>query len=180
MNLKSVVSYPCDDGTYTLEWKTATEENVSEFVIERSVNGTDFTQLGKVTAVGNSTTPQYYTYRDETAQAGRYYYRLRIVETDGKETFSRIEVSTCLKGVFDIVDVFPNPTDDELVILFETVNTDKVNFKLTDVLGRTIMEEDITPEIGLNTKVIDLSELASAVYFVVMDDGKAVRKVVRK
>ena len=79
-----------------------------------------------------------------------------------------------------IVDVFPNPTNDELTILFETANSDNINFKLTDVLGRTIMEENIRPDIGLNTKVIDLSQLASAVYFVVMDDGRAVRKVLRK
>ncbi len=170
----------CDDGQYVLEWKTATEENVLEFVVERSTNGVDFIELGKVIAVGNSTTPQTYTYRDETAQVGSYYYRLRIVEGDGKETLSRVETAACLKGVFDIVDVFPNPTDDELTILFETINTDDINFKLTDVLGRTIMEENITPAIGLNTKVIDLSDLASAVYFVVMDDGRAVRKVVRK
>jgi len=79
-----------------------------------------------------------------------------------------------------IVDIFPNPTNDELTILFETVHSDDINFKLTDVLGRTIIEENITPNIGLNTKVIDLSQLASAVYFVVMDDGRAVRKVIRR
>ena len=79
-----------------------------------------------------------------------------------------------------IVDVFPNPTNDELTILFETINSDDINFKLTDILGRTIMEENITPNIGLNTKVIDLSQLTAAVYFVVMDNGRAVRKVVRE
>ncbi len=79
-----------------------------------------------------------------------------------------------------IVDIFPNPTNDELTILFETINSDDINFKLTDVLGRTIMEENIRPDIGLNTKVIDLSQLTSAVYFVVMDDGRAVRKVLRE
>ncbi len=170
----------CDNNNYLLTWKTATESGVSEFIVERSIDGFNFVTVGKVAAVGNSDTPQSYQFRDNVIQTGRYYYRLRILEFDGTETFSPLEVAECLKGTFGILDVFPNPTDSELSMIFEATNTDVLNLKLTDVLGRTMFEENITPQIGLNTKVMDMTALPAAVYFIVIDDGRAVHKVVRK
>ena len=43
---------------------------------------------------------------------------------------------------------------------------------IADVLGRIVHEEVLSPELGLNTKKLDLSDLSPTVYVVFMDDGK--------
>ncbi len=172
----------CAGGDYALAWTTNTESNISHFVIERSVDATNYTRIGEVQAVGNSNTVQYYTFTDQTSLLARYYYRLRIVELDGLETFSGVVVAECLNGEFGVVDVYPNPTDSEVIITYEMTDRKDVVFRLVDVLGRTLHEEVLAPEIGVNTKVIDMAHLPSAMYFIILDDGKlqSTKKVVRK
>jgi len=176
----SFFSAHCIDNQYILKWETATESDVLEFVVERSTDGINFSDLGQVTAAGNSDVAQSYQFTDETVQTGSYYYRLRIVESDGTFSYSPVEVAECLGAKFASFDIFPNPTDAQLNIIFESNDNKIMNFKLTDVLGRTIIDENITPQIGLNNKIIDMTDLSSAVYFVIVNDGMVVKKVVRK
>jgi len=171
----------CENEEYTLTWQTVSESDVSHFVIERSINATNFAEIGKVEAVGNSTTTQTYTYTD-TGISRQYYYRLRVMEFSGKETLSRVEAVACLTGGFGVLDVYPNPTDDEVAITFEVMNREHVQIKLVDVLGRVVAEKTMSPDFGLNRTVIDMSNLASAMYFIVLDDGtqQSIEKVVKK
>jgi len=173
----------CENDEYILTWTTNTESDVSHFVIERSANGINYTQVGEVAAAGNSNTTQTYGFKDATGITRQYYYRIRVVEFSGLETVSRVEVVSCLSGGFGVLDVYPNPTQDEVAITFEVSDRDKVNIKLVDVLGRTVTQEIlITPDIGLNRTVIDMSSLPSAMYFIVLDDGtqQSIEKVVKK
>ena len=75
-----------------LRWATATEENNREFVVQRSLNGREFTAIGTVAGRGNTTTPQAYTFTDIElpTRQGLLYYRLRQVDTDGTATFSPV------------------------------------------------------------------------------------------
>ncbi len=172
----------CQDGEYTLIWTTASESNVSHFLVERSIDGANYTSVGEVAATGNSTTTQTYGFKDATGISRQYYYRIRAIEFSGTETVSRVEVVACLSGGFGVLDVYPNPTQDEVAITYEVNDRDRVQLKLVDVLGRTMSEETLTPDIGLNRTVINMSNLASAVYFIVLDDGtqQSIEKVVKK
>lgn len=77
------------DGTVNiLEWHTTSEVNTREFIIETSVDGKDFRLSIWVTPKGAPNTPTYYRYTDTTASA-QTYYRLRMVDADGKEQVSR-------------------------------------------------------------------------------------------
>lgn len=168
-------------GSVKLTWITATEVDVDYIEIERSfrpLNG--FISLGKVEAVGgfDQTT---YTFMDERAISSAYY-RLKIVDLDGTFEYSSLRNVECLKGTFGITEVFPNPTKDELTVSFETSDRTPIDFRLTDVLGRVLMQETITPELGINRKEINLRGLSSAMYFVIMNNGtsKVTEKVIKK
>lgn len=79
-----------------LRWATATEENNREFVVQRSLNGREFTAIGRVAGHGSTTTPQAYTFTDKELPASRnlLYYRLRQVDTDGTATYSPVRTVT--------------------------------------------------------------------------------------
>lgn len=76
-----------------LEWSTASEQNNDYFIIERSVDGYNWTKIDKIEAAGNSTVQLNYTTIDNSAPKTIIYYRLSQVDFDGQyETFDPISV----------------------------------------------------------------------------------------
>lgn len=69
-----------------LEWWTATEKNNDHFTVEHSVDGVNFTFVGFVDAVGNSTTVQDYTLEHRDYHSGINYYRLQQTDIDGQKS----------------------------------------------------------------------------------------------
>lgn len=181
LNLTSFEGACLEEGGIKLNWTTESEENVDKFIIERSLTGTgDFVQLGAVAALGNQGTNSY-TFLDPRTST-KAYYRLIIVDLDGSTETTTLVLVECTNGGFGITAIHPNPTKDRITITFETGDRSPINFKLIDVLGRVLMEEAIVPELGINTKEVDFNFLASAVYFVVLENDKKqlVEKVIKR
>lgn len=77
-----------------INWATAMEVNNDYFIIERSFDGVNFSQLGIVPGSGNSTGITSYSYTDKNAMlnAGQYvYYRIKQVDYNGDFSYSEIE-----------------------------------------------------------------------------------------
>jgi hypothetical protein len=75
------VSYPKYN---VLQWSTASEINSSHYIIERSLDGINWLQVGKVNASGNSTSVLDYSYVDLFTDYTINYYRLTQFDYDGK------------------------------------------------------------------------------------------------
>ena len=91
-----------------LNWKTQQESNTDFFAIEKSTDGAVFTEIGRVQAAGNASTPRSYSYADNSSLKGIAYYRVRIVDLDGKVGFTPVKaVRATANGVK--VGIYPNP-----------------------------------------------------------------------
>jgi hypothetical protein len=80
-----------------LKWATTSEKNVSHFVIEKSTDGKNYSQVGIVFAYGNTSETMNYPFIDKNinaGQAGTIYYRLRSVDNDGKNKLSEVATIT--------------------------------------------------------------------------------------
>lgn len=78
------------DGTGNmLQWQTTSEAKVREFIIERSADGETFELFAWVTPKGALNVATFYGYTDSTATTTETFYRLRMVDADGKEQVSR-------------------------------------------------------------------------------------------
>lgn len=97
-----------DQKVVDLTWVSANEENLAHYDLQRSAEGERFVSLTELPAVGNSTVNQSYDYVDEAPLRGRSFYRLRMVDVDGTESFSEVR-SVLFQGLADQVSVFPNP-----------------------------------------------------------------------
>jgi glucose/arabinose dehydrogenase len=73
------------NGLIGLIWETKNEVNVQQYEIEYSTNGTNFSQVGVVTAKNS----QIYQFRHAPA-GNKLYYRLKILDIDGKFEYSKI------------------------------------------------------------------------------------------
>jgi len=72
-----------------LSWTTSNEINNSYFIVFRSKDGVNFTEIGRVNAAGISTGSTY-TLNDANPGSGINYYRLRQVDRSGSYKVSGI------------------------------------------------------------------------------------------
>jgi hypothetical protein len=68
-----------------LNWSTASEENNSHFVVERSVDSENFMAIGQlVNGAGNATSINAYSSFDLNVPVGALYYRIKQIDFDGQ------------------------------------------------------------------------------------------------
>ncbi|WP_198034392.1 DUF7948 domain-containing protein [Dyadobacter tibetensis] len=95
-----------------LEWSTADETRADRFEILRSANGKRWESLGLVQAAGNSAVTQYYSFADLQPLQGGNIYRLKMIDQDGSQAYSRM-VQVQMDAAFEI-SIYPNPVREFL------------------------------------------------------------------
>lgn len=155
-----------------LNWATATERNTALFIVERSKNGvSNWTAVAEEKAKGNSNALVNYTTTDNNPlQVG--YYRLKMVDFDGKTQYSNIVTLIREGGKFGISALYPVPTDKTATLEFETTQDQNVVVTMTDVTGRMVSQQNITAQKGLNTFTINAANLPQGVYILSLTDGR--------
>ena len=80
------------------------------------------------------------------------------------------------------MDIYPNPTSQEITIVATFTKNEKIKILITDMLGKTIISLKESIASGKYSKKIDMKGLSGGVYFVTLstDEGLAVRNVVKK
>jgi hypothetical protein len=160
--------------TSRLSWSTSREINTSRFVIERSVDGSRYSDIGSVAAAGNSTGTLDYVFSDMTPQRGFNYYRLKMVNADGSYRHSATKVlGYDTKEEFVI---FPNPAKGNVTLsLGEHVNNARIS--ITNGKGQVVQREVIQRSSAMQ---LDVSRLPAGTYYVELqnDRSKKVQKLV--
>lgn len=153
-----------------LNWETQTENELSHFVVERSENGLDFTEIATVDASGTSSTLLAYKYTDNQPLKGTSYYRLRIVKSSGAHTFSNIVIIEFGGTLMSMFYMYPNPIQSgELKVeVTNLVPDEQATFMLSDLAGKKLMVQGIQVEGDgtLNLTAIVPEELRGGMYLV--------------
>ncbi|HOJ19150.1 MAG TPA: T9SS type A sorting domain-containing protein [Ignavibacteriaceae bacterium] len=152
-----------------LRWKTESEVNSYLFEIQKSVQNSEWEKAGEVAASGNSNSPREYTFTDENVLAGKYQYRLRIVDNDGSEKYSNIlEVNTGMPVRFNLSQNYPNPFNPGTTISYQIPEKSFVTLSIFDILGnevKNLMNEE--KEAGYHTLNFNAAEknFSTGTYF---------------
>ena len=155
-----------------LQWQTASEHNLSGFIIERSADGNNFSPIGNVAAKGNSNIKINYSTPDQQPLQGNNFYRLKIMDADGKFTYSKIVVVNINDQLFTL-NIFPNPAS---AILFVTASgeNEKAIFRIVDVSGRKLHEEKVI--LNRNSSfTIDINTLPKGTYILQLNTKEKIQ-----
>jgi PKD repeat protein len=147
-----------ENETGLLKWSASSEINSSHFVIEHSRNGITYSALATVRAAGNSSSQTDYSYKHSQPSKGFNYYRLKIVDKDGKFEYSPVR-----RLQFDKVDamtVSPNPAINRVYI---NITEPGGILRLISSTGKVMKEIEM---VGNNAD-IDIAALAQGVYFII-------------
>jgi hypothetical protein len=157
------------NGITTLKWKTLTETNTDHFEIQRGFSGSDFNEIGNVMAAGNSS----YIFEDRSPQPGINFYRLKIIDADGKSEYSKI-VSIRTGDAQRSITVYPNPVTDKTIILqLNNLHRGIFKIELYNSIGQAVYKNNIVYSGGSLTETIKLPEsIAEGLYHLHVYSGE--------
>ncbi|MEO6819388.1 MAG: peptidoglycan DD-metalloendopeptidase family protein [Ginsengibacter sp.] len=140
----------------SLNWQTTNEANTSHFEIEHGTSADNFQMIGKVATTGNGLNGNNnYSLNDYNPAPGINFYRLKMVDKDGKFTYSKIEKVNVVK--INTVRIFPNPATN-IVTLQGVSNYSRV--RISSLQGSELMSKSFEgDELKLN-----ISQLPAGVY----------------
>ncbi len=167
-----------------LNWVTTNEINVNHFVVERSLDGTHFTNTGMVFSAGNSSQRVNYSFPDGiiSVQANMIYYRLCTVDIDGRMQYSDVRIIRLTKQSNNDLSIFtyPNPVASELRITIPTSWQNKqVSYEIFNVRGQ--LSKRIVEKASSQTEAVNVSNLTDGMYVVkVSCEGQSViQKIIK-
>ncbi|MFN3918360.1 MAG: T9SS type A sorting domain-containing protein [Flavobacteriales bacterium] len=152
-----------------LSWITASEQNNDFFIIERSTDGIEFREIGKVKGAGSSSSVRLYNYTDRIPKAGTNYYRLVQTDFDGTTTRSKIIVlENKIAHHFEVLSAYPNPANELFTIELSAAGASAITVQVREMSGRNIMELAHTISDGANRIEIPVNQLAKGMYIVTL------------
>ncbi|MBX7140573.1 MAG: T9SS type A sorting domain-containing protein [Chitinophagales bacterium] len=176
---------PVNDDAY-LNWNTSSELNIDYFAVERSLDGNVFSQVGIVDAAGFSVMPNDYAFIDPGVRelnAGKIYYRLRMVHSDGSFEYSAVRWISLDESSHQTVLAYPNPFFDELSLMWYAGGSGTGLIQVSDFSGKMVLEKEIPYTEGNNFLMLDqLASFPDGVYILQLNTGRSSRtlKVVKQ
>lgn len=159
----------CDGKDVVLKWTTASENDNAFFTIEKSSDGQAWVEIGRVEAVGNSSTTTEYSFVDANA-GGLAYYRLSQTDiSDRRETFQTVAAG-CEANSTEIV----NAWDDGQVLNLMVSSTELGIYDLTmsDAQGKVMVTRgSVAINQGFTPLVIGKEGIASGAYMVTLQNA---------
>lgn len=122
-----------------LYWSVNQTSDVAFFEIEKSVDGSNFTLIGRMDASAGAGVFSYQTIDYQPAK-GISYYRLRQVDQDGKSNYSIIR-SIMLDALPDTWAVSPNPVASGSTLTVRTAYEGLYRFRLFDFSGKLVLDQ---------------------------------------
>jgi hypothetical protein len=146
-----------------LNWEVSAGSNPYHFEIEQSTNGIEFKSIEIIKA---STATKYSTVDASNKEEGYYYYRLKMIDKDGKITFSNTRKIYIGTNKFSIEEVYPQPVKSgSLNVKLNATKTGDMKYSITDVAGKVIVNAGTLVKKGNNNLTINISNLKSGTYY---------------
>ena len=157
-----------------LAWKTDIEVNSSHFEVERSADGKDWGSIGSVQASGNASVAQNYSFSDAAPLDGSNYYRLKMVDIDGRFEYSGIKSVTVTNSVLNVVTA-PNPATSFINISVNQPGREPYRLRLINRAGQVVFDQKYA---AANNRIqLSLSNYTDGSYFVEVTNSNGLRKI---
>jgi trimeric autotransporter adhesin len=146
-----------------LNWKVNCTSVSVSFEIERSSNGRNFTSIGALNATqARCLTP--FDFADSKPLSGVNYYRIKIIDVDGKVNYTNIVAINNKKSGIELIGIQPTLVNSEAVLYIAAAKAGKLQIAVTDNVGRQVQTRTITVVEGDNKVSLNFGNLAAGVY----------------
>jgi type IX secretion system substrate protein len=155
-------------GSVNLYWHIENEIGFSYFEIEFSTDGINFSPIGSVNYLNN--VPDYH-FIHESPQPGKNFYRLRLVDMDGKYTYSNILPVNIGSNENELL-IYPNPVSNYISLQLHSDSRQLITVVIFDNVGQRLIYKNILAEKGDNYIFLpDVKNLPSGIYLIKVNTG---------
>ncbi len=150
---------------HLLNWKvTCNNTSKATMTLERSADGRNYSGINTIVADA-ARCNQPFNYSDANPLKGMNYYRLKMLDDNGKVTYSSIVALLNAAKGFEIVSIAPNPVvGDQLNLNIASSKSEKIDLQLYDMQGRMISRHTISVIAGFSSIKLNVAQLAAGTY----------------
>ena len=158
-----------------LNWITSGETNTSFYIVEKSNDGVHFTSIAQVNGGGNSNSLQKYSMADNTSITTKTFYRLKIVDADGRYMYSSIRF---INGdLLQSMEIYPNPATDRLTVAFPSYwKTGNIRLQIINGEGKVVFQKNSSPI----QEDVNISLLPTGIYLLKANNDKLKETLIKK
>ena len=141
-----------------MQWKAENEINISQYEIEKSINGTQFITFSVVEGTGQGNPSSGYQVTDADPVRGYNYYRIKSIDLNNRIEYTNAVKVWIGKGKQEIT-VFPNPViDAEISIQLNNMPAGKYVVNLVNNQGQKVKGKIIQHKGGSSTEMIPVDK----------------------
>ena len=164
------------NGVTVLNWETENEVNFSHYEVERKTeSGADYIIVDSKQANGNAGRSAYSSSDNISSLTDAVvYYRLRMVDVDGKFKYSNVIMVRKEKKTITGISLSPNPviSTANATVRFEAASNAVVNLRVMDMAGRQVLAQQNNVTGGTNSiQVNNLNRLQPGLYIIQLVNG---------
>jgi hypothetical protein len=152
------------NNTNIVKWITARETAVDYYEIQRSNDGSSFSRIGRV-AANNSFGNSQYQYTDDQPAKGWNYYKIIIVDRDGKKHASPVMSIHSSNGKTGIIKTFVNNAA-QVVVTLQTDAGQNIQLRIMNNMGILMSREARKIDAGTSTLYLQTPALSNGIYHV--------------
>ena len=154
-----------------LSWVTASEKDNDYFILERSEDAREFTQIGKIDGAGNSNSFLNYQYIDVKPINQVAYYRLKQIDFDGQYSYSQVIALRNNQKLNTEIKAYPNPSNGNFLITNIPFQAgDNFVSQVFNMQGE-LLKKDLQISNASGNLLLQLNDLKSGVYWVSITNG---------
>ena len=167
VSLKSFGGF-CNGGKVHLKWDVSNDFDVLKYIVQQSVDAVNFVSINTIYA-SNEQSEASYEYTDFiTSNLKNVYYRLLMLDKDGKYSFSKISETLITKAVYSL-SIFPNPVKNKFTITVNSTKAETISLKIISTNGNMIYSEKVKLNAGINNIPFDASSYLPGNYFITLN-----------
>jgi hypothetical protein len=158
-----------------LQWKVENEEEVKNYVLERSKDGISFNPIDQFLPKYMPSSSYYYDDDINSFNSDIVYYRIQEVSKNGQRSYSKIISFKKIKKESITIKVYPNPVISSFTINVSSTEKQHADISIPNGKGKLVMERNAELEKGDNLiRISEISKMPSGLYMVVIAIKKAV------
>jgi Secretion system C-terminal sorting domain len=149
-----------------LNWKTTNEYSVGFYSVEHSLDGLAYQEIGKTNAI-NAAGLNNYSFTHENLLAGKHYYRVKLVDVDGKYQYSATRTISIAGKIQERIVIKSNPVKtNQLDLIIDVSKNTRGQISIISLQGKIIQTLERNLAEGSNHISADVSSLPGGTYLI--------------
>jgi hypothetical protein len=116
MSFQNITAVANGNKSVSISWAVSDEKNNKGYYIERSLDGSSWSELGFVAGKGEAEDNAAYSFEDNNPDNGTNYYRIKEVDIDGAANYSETRTVSIENAASSYLQVWPNPAKGQINI----------------------------------------------------------------